>query len=324
MRSAIKSVLKRFARLFDVPLAVLVVPASMIMRSVRQIGVQRLPLCRKILEAVGVFPIRDHYYEPQFTFRPGAERLCAERKLPGIDWNIDEQRDLVRKLRYASELRGIDASATKEGVFHWDNDSFGAIDAGFLYQFIRLHKPRTVMEIGSGYSTLIARRALEKNRLETPENESRHVCVEPFEMPWLESAGVEVIRQRVEDIGVDAFSGLRSGDLLFIDSSHVIRPRGDVLFEYLELLPVLAKGVFVHIHDIFTPRNYLKRFVIDEVKLWNEQYLLEAFLTENNRWKIVAALNYLQHNFSRDLLAISPAASESEEPGSIYIQRIMA
>ena len=74
-------------------------------------------------------------------------------------------------------------------------------------------------------------------------------------------------------------------DILFIGSSHVIRPQGDVLFEYLELLPTLKRGVIVHVHDIFSPRDYPQSWLLDEVRLWNEQYLLEAFLTDNEHWK---------------------------------------
>lgn len=99
-----------------------------------------------------------------------------------------------------------------------------------------------------------------------------------------------MIRQGVEDVDKSLFSELGKDDILFIDSSHIIRPQGDVLFEYLELLPVLRAGVIVHVHDIFSPREYPKELVMDEVKFWNEQYLLEAFLTSNHEWRIVGAL----------------------------------
>ena len=93
----------------------------------------------------------------------------------------------------------------------------------------------------------------------------------------LEKIGVTVIRQKVEGLGKAVFAELEKGDILFIDSSHIIRPQGDVLFEYLESLPSLNRGVIVHIHDIFSPKDYLKEWVTNEVRFWNEQYLLEAF-----------------------------------------------
>jgi hypothetical protein len=95
-----------------------------------------------------------------------------------------------------------------------------------------------------------------------------------------------------------------------------------VLFEYLELLPTLRKGVIVHVHDIFSPRNYPKKWLVEDVKLWNEQYLLEAFLSFNRSWKILGALNYLHHHHYADLKNAAPYLTPDREPGSFYIQRM--
>jgi hypothetical protein len=141
-------------------------------------------------------------------------------------------------------------------------------------------------------------------------------------MPWLEEAGVSVVRKKVEEVELSFFSQLQENDILFIDSSHIIRPRGDVLFEYLELLPSLNTGVIVHVHDIFSPKNYLKQWLQDEIRFWNEQYLLEAFLSHNSSWKIVAALNYLHHNHYEKFKLVAPYLRPEREPGSFYIQKI--
>lgn len=103
---------------------------------------------------------------------------------------------------------------------------------------------------------LVAIAALQKNSEEQSGYQCRHVCIEPYEMPWMEQSGVEVIRARVETVDQTVFRELEAGDILFIDSSHMIRPQGDVLCEFLELLPILRKGVIVHVHDVFTPRDY--------------------------------------------------------------------
>ena len=131
-----------------------------------------------------------------------------------------------------------------------------------------------------------------------------------------------VVRKRVEELEVAFFSQLEADDLLFIDSSHVIRPQGDLVFEYLELLSTLKPGVVVHIHDIFSPRDYPAAWVKDEVRLWNEQYLLEAFLTGNREWQIIGALNFLHHNHHDQLRATFPRLTRDCEPGSFYIQKI--
>ena len=95
-----------------------------------------------------------------------------------------------------------------------------------------------------------------------------------------------------------------------------------MLFEYLEIIPTLTKGVIVHVHDIFSPRNYPKEWIEDEVKFWNEQYLLEAFLSHNHSWEVIGALNYLHHNHYAKLKAVAPYLTPDREPGSFYLQRV--
>ena len=101
----------------------------------------------------------------------------------------------------------------------------------------------------------------------------------------------------------------------------MIKPDGDVLFEYLELLPTLKPGVIVHVHDIFSPCNYPEPWLVDRVRLWNEQYLLEAFLTDNSTWRPIGALNDLHHNHYDALKSVAPFLTPEREPGSFYIQR---
>jgi hypothetical protein len=168
---------------------------------------------------------------------------------------------------------------------------------------------------------LMAIKAIHRNRKDDPYYECEHICIEPYEMPWLEETGVSVVRKKVEDVELSFFSRLQENDILFIDSSHIIRPQGDVLFEYLELLPSLNRGVIVHVHDIFSPKNYPKQWLVDEVRLWNEQYLLEAFLSHNSSWRIVGALNYLHYNHYQKLKLVAPFLTPEREPGSFYIQK---
>ena len=111
---------------------------------------------------------------------------------------------------------------------------------------------------------------------------------------------------------------LHEGDLLFINSSHIIRPQGDVVFEYLELLPSLESGVFVHVHDVFTPRDYLDEWLLEEKRFWNEQYLLEAILSNSHRYEILLANNYLRHDHPAEFERVCPYLSAGAEPGSLY------
>ena len=116
------------------------------------------------------------------------------------------------------------------------------------------------------------------------------------------------------------FQSLEAGDFLFIDSTHMIRPQGDVLHEYLTIIPSLPKGVFIHAHDIFSPHDYLDEWVRDKVHFWNEQYLLEALLTGSRNLEVVAALNFLKNKYYGDLLEVCPYLTTNSEPGSFYFK----
>jgi hypothetical protein len=293
-----------------------------LLRKVRRAGVQRLPRCKNTLMKAGVFPILDHYYEPQFKYCNLKQPLEQDRILPGIDWNTAEQLRILATFSCVHEFECVPKEQVNPPEFYLNNGSFESGDAEYWYQLIRSVKPRRIFEIGSGNSTLMAIKAIRENQRQDANYECKHVCIEPFEMPWLEKTGVTVVRKKVEDVELEFFADLERNDILFIDSSHIVRPQGDVAFEYLELLPSLRKGVIVHVHDIFSPRNYPKSWLVDEVKFWNEQYLLEAFLSHNSCWKIVGALNYLHHNHFEKLKSVAPFLTLEREPGSFYIQKI--
>lgn len=305
----------------DVLLLPLVYMAAWLLKTLRSIGVHRLPNSKSALLKVGVFPIRDHYYEPQFDFRNLAQSLSKERALPGIDWNKAEQLERLASFSFAEELANLPMAKPDSLDFYLNNGAFEAGDAEYWYQLIRAVKPKRIFEVGSGNSTLMAIKAIRKNKEHEPDYTCKHVCIEPYEMPWLEETGVSVVRKKIEDVELAFFSELQENDVLFIDSSHIIRPEGDVLFEYLELLPTLNKGVIVHVHDIFSPRNYPAEWLEGEVRFWNEQYLLEAFLSHNSSWKIIGALNFLHHNCYAHLKRTAPFLTPGCEPGSFYLQK---
>jgi hypothetical protein len=317
-----RALMRKLLPVADLLLLPFVYPAALLLWLVRKQGVHTLPRCKEALLNVGVFPIRNHYYEPQFDYRGPKPAFSEDRRLPGIDWNVPGQFELLGRLRFAGELAGLSRQKPAALGFHLDNGQFESGDAEFWYQLIRAIRPRRIFEIGSGYSTLMALEAVRKNREEDAAYACRHLCIEPYEMPWLERTGVTVVRRKVEDVGVALFAELEANDILFIDSSHVIRPQGDVVFEFLELLPSLRAGVIVHVHDIFSPKNYLPQWLSDEVRLWNEQYLLEAFLSHNRSWKVIGALNYLQHHHYEQLAAVAPHLTPDREPGSFYLQKL--
>ena len=318
-----KQILKLLAPIADLILAPFTLCSAILLKLIRKAGVVRMPMSKAIFNAVGVFPIRNHYYEPLFNPNHLNHSLRDDRQLPGIRFNDAGQLALLERFQFNHELEKFPLKKKNDLDFFYHNQAFESGDAEFLYNMIRFHKPKRVVEIGSGYSTLMANHAIKMNRSERSPCE--HTCVEPFQMPWLEQLSeVKIIREKVEKLNKDIFLELEYNDVLFIDSSHMIRPQGDVLFEYLELLPILKPGVLVHIHDIFTPKDYLDEWVIKEVKFWNEQYLLEAFLSLNNDYKIIGALNYLKHHHPEKLVAKCPILKQEmakREPGSFWIVR---
>jgi hypothetical protein len=188
---------------------------------------------------------------------------------------------------------------------------------------VRKVKPKKIIEVGCGESTKMIRHAVQMNAAADQDYVCDHVCIEPYEAPWLEELGVPVIRQPVEHVDLSVFQALGQNDILFIDSSHVIKPQGDVATLYLTIVPLLASGVFIHAHDICTPRDYFPEWVLEERKLWNEQYLLEAFLSFNSAFKITGALNWLWHNHREETHRAFPilATIDDDDPGSFWFQR---
>lgn len=312
---------KMILKLLDIVFAILIIPSALILKIYSRVGGRRLPICRETLKKIGVYPIRDHYYQPLFNDAHLLVPLSLDRNLPGLDLNVKYQLDLLSKINYSSEIyfQDLNNNSLNKLNFFLGNGSFESGDAEFLYSIVRHFKPRMIVEIGSGHSTKIANQALIKNK-SLNSNSYKHICVEPYEMPWLSQLNVEVIRNRVELCDPKLFSSLQHNDLLFIDSSHIIRPQGDVLFEYLEILPNLNSGVIVHVHDIFTPKDYPDPWIRENVSFWNEQYLLEALLSNSSRYKVIAALNFLKCNYYSELANVCPYLDPKRDPGSFYFQ----
>lgn len=329
MKILIRNTVKKMmviSPIVDFALAIMSVPIALILWVFTRVSPNRLPLTTKTFKKLKVFPIRDHYYQPLFNHSRLRRPLDQDRNLPGIDLNTAGQLDLLDNLAFADELATLNLDNRKKNAdnvldFTIDNGWFERGDADFLYQVIRKFKPKKIIEIGSGQSTKIARMALIKNEQEL-KSFSEHVCIEPYEQPWLNELGIKIIREPVEDCPKSIFSKLQDGDLLFIDSSHIIRPQGDVLFEYLEILPELSKGVIVHVHDIFTPMDYPTDWIVNKVLFWNEQYLLEMMLSNSQRYEVIAGLNYLKQNHFQKLAKVCPYLKPESNPASFYFRVI--
>jgi len=225
-----------------------------------------------------------HYYEPIPDFNAiTSEQLERRREFPAIDFRWDQQLQLLNELAiYRDELQQLNNK-------DFENDYFAGFDAAVYYAIIRHLRPRRVIEIGSGYSTRFADKALTQNA-----GGGTLTCIEPHpdRLNGLTSR-VELIQKRVEEIGVDFFSQLEANDILFIDSSHTVKFGSDVCYEFLDVLPMLQPGVWVHVHDIFFPHDYPAEWILKRRLALNEQYLLEAFLSFNREFQVALANHWL-------------------------------
>jgi len=222
--------------------------------------------------------------------------------------NDDVQLDLLRNCfpKFRDEYEQFQVAEPEQpGQFYFDNGRFGGTDALVAYCMVRHFKPKTIIEIGSGYSSLISGQAAAKN------GAPALICVEPFPLDFLTKGfpGLRsLIEKKVEDLGFDFFSQLRSGDILFIDSSHTVKIGGDVNYLFLEVLPRLNPGVIVHVHDILLPFEYPREWVLDEFRFWSEQYLLQAFLAFNSQFEVLCANNYLGFRYLEDFKTTFPTS----------------
>lgn len=214
--------IKKVSVILDILLLPFIIPAAYILKLCRRIGLHRLKFTWKILIKIGLIPLINHYYDPFFSEKLLKKPLNEERNLKAIDFNVDEQLKLLDEFSFENEFKNIPNNYKNELSYHFNNGSFSSGDAEYWYNMIRLKKPKRIIEIGSGHSTKIAQIAISKNSELNQNYTCNHICIEPYEMPWLEKLKVNVIREKVEDL--DFFNILEKDDILFIDSSHIIRP----------------------------------------------------------------------------------------------------
>ncbi|NWD72543.1 class I SAM-dependent methyltransferase [Pseudomonas gingeri] len=202
--------------------------------------------------------------------------------------------------------------------YFWNNGQFSSSDAMSYYAFVRRVRPNKIVEIGSGFSSLIALEALRKNGVGTLS------CIEPFPRPFITSLGkegaLELLDHPAQDVSVQMLNSmLDDGDILFIDSTHTVKSGSDCLHIYLRLLPKITKKIFVHVHDVFLPFGLPKRWLIDHQIYWTEQYLLLALMIDNPRTKLLFGSAYHQH-FNDDLLTEFMRGRSKNGGGSFWFE----
>lgn len=264
-----------------------------------------------------------HFYSPIVDPRSlDTTRLWPQRvRLPeGIDFNDSSHAYLIGEVlpRFAADFDYPEEGRDDDPAqgFYVRNSQFGWLDARLLFVLLRHWQPARIVEIGSGYSTLliddVARRFLGGTTGVT--------AIEPFPRPFLHRLGnVDLLEQRVQDVDPGIFDQLQAGDVLFVDSSHVAKTGSDVNCVVFDILPRLRSGVHVHFHDIFLPCEYPKPWVLEDNRSWNEQYLIHALLMYSTRLRISfgSAYAFLRH---KQALATALGLPEAIGGSSLWIE----
>jgi predicted O-methyltransferase YrrM len=285
-----------------------------------------------IFYANGLHLLPKHFYLP---IPDDSDELddfwTTPSEMAGIDAHDAAQLALMKNTfpRYLGEFRSQFpiTEADKFGDFFLLNGSYMAVDAHVYYSLIRQTNPERIVEIGCGYSTVLACAAARRNQQEFGRFPVI-TAIDPY--PWEifreGYPGVnEVVAKKVQDVPLHVFTSLKAGDMLFIDSTHALRSGSDVQYEFLEILPRLAPGVLVHVHDVSLPLPYPKVYY-DTQTYWNEQYLLQAFLVYNSRFEVVWAGNYMLLNHRDAMLETFPEFKlmrekwTSSEPSAFWMR----
>lgn len=260
-----------------------------------------------------------HYYSVLPDYREVLAGLAKQSKtghelLPGIDLAEEEQLKLLRAFAgYYSELP-FPARPDGRSRYYYENDWFSLADATILYSVLRYHQPQRVVEIGSGFSSAAM---LDVNDLFLEGASFTFVEPNPERLYGLltgeDRARHQVVRERVQEVHLALFDELNEGDVLFVDSSHVVKFGSDVAHLLFEVLPRLKPGVLVHFHDVFWPFEYPEEWYA-QGRAWNEAYFLRAFLQHNCAFRIHYYASFMAYRHPDMLNTNMPLASNTNNP----------
>ncbi|MFM9079962.1 MAG: class I SAM-dependent methyltransferase [Opitutaceae bacterium] len=231
-----------------------------------------------------------HFYSPLPSREETAEAFARGGFGPpfgGVDLNEAGQLERLERFAGWYAEQPFPEEPTPGRRFHLANPSYGHFDAIMLYSMLREARPRRIIEVGSGFSSAamldlndrVLGGAVHFTFIDPDMRRLRPLLREG------DSGRVTLIERRVQEVPLETFATLGAGDVLFIDSSHVSKIGSDVNRLYFDVLPVLAPGVLIHIHDVAGNLEYPREW-FDEGRAWNEQYLLRAFLMHNAAYRI--------------------------------------
>lgn len=276
----------------------------------------------EVAEAVGYNVYPRTFYSPFAQLDEiDWDKARAPRELPGVTLDLASAAEVLQRLQaFAGELARYPYRHEPNAPFWFDNQTFTDFDAAVLYTMLRHLKPKRYVELGCGYSSLVSSTALKTNIAEGHRCDAIYADPEPRldVRPRLEFA--QLLIKPVQQVPLDVFRSLNAGDVLFIDTSHVLKFQSDVEFELLHILPELSPGVWIHFHDVFTPYDYPEDWLVRAIRfVGNEQYGVECLLSGGDRYKAELPLFYLWKLQHQALTALLPAGRT--RPHSFWIRK---
>jgi hypothetical protein len=274
--------------------------------------------------ALGYELVKRHFYSPI----PDIENLATEiftRKsaLAGVGFDpAGGLTFLKRELApYIPEYQPPLRETGDPRRFYLGNTLYSGVDAETLYAMVRRFAPRRVLELGSGMSTLVIADARERNG---QTDRMDHVVCDPYPRPELAEVLAAIADLRAvsaTDLPQTEFAKLQEGDLLFVDTTHTVKVGGEVNRLILEILPTIARGVLIHVHDIYLPWEYPREFITERRFFWAEQYLLQAFLAFNEQFEVLFGTHALARGYPDEISELVPNSCCATLPSAFWIRR---
>jgi hypothetical protein len=279
---------------------------------------------RVTAERLGFDVIRRSPYSPvPLLPPPGSSEWGPKHSLVGLGMDSGRQLEWLRLHLgpyLAEPLWPADRPAG--GGFFLRNGYYGGIDAMLLHALVRHVRPRCIIEVGGGHSTLVLAEACRRNAADGSPCALQSIDPEPRRpLPHELARSVRLDRRSAAEVPLVDFEGLRPGDILFIDSSHTIKRGSEVNFLVLEVLPRLEPGVLVHFHDIFLPYDYPRAWFQRGTYL-GEQYLVHAFLLGNPEFEVLLAAHALFRGHGEELRAcLPPLPTGMLDPAALWLRK---
>lgn len=304
-------------------------------RGLRDLGKNLLRRVFELGQRAGFDILPRHFYSsvPDIRQLRSTESWRQPRSMAGVaGLDLDSQTAFLRSLLPAP----VQERLRERDIHRWackqnGATGYGPTEAALLYAFVATQRPARVVQVGAGVATAVMLAAAEDFGFEVAIT-----CIDPYPTELLRRLAAEcrigLVEARAQDVALETLTGVGAGDLLFVDSTHTVKPDSEVNRIILEVLPRLSAGVVVHFHDIWFPYDYPRDLLDETLFFWTESVLLHAYLAGNPRVRVLMATSMLHYSAQDELVALVPryqpqrdtdglrAGKKGHFPSSAYLE----